>query len=244
MFTLHADYGRYTRAVSERFRLEAGKVVALYEQGALSSDFPQINRKHRQQNAALNLFGAVSRSVDKDAEGVDERCYFPVTHVEMTLHEKYKDDYPYLKEVYSVVDKASLLDWGLNSDYQIESAAEKGGHVMRDRGGLVDPKPKSSNASGLKSNQYSDFLQSAAQHAARKMNASQGSEGYGEATTGSAHKIGVVLASLRQLVLQELYDTHWGLLWDLGCATDAWTHTHTRPHRPLIFSVAVRPSRR
>ena len=34
-----------------------------------------------------------------------------------------------------------------------------------------------------------------------------GSEGYGEATVGSAHKIGLLLAHLRQLVLQELLRT-------------------------------------
>ena len=54
-----------------------------------------------------------------------------------------------------------------------------------------------------------------AQHATRKVNVN-GSEGYGEATVGSCHKIGLVLQHLRHLVLQDLHDTHWGLLWDLG----------------------------
>jgi hypothetical protein len=216
VFTLQADYGRYARAVSERFRLESGRVTAIYE-GALSSDFPQVNRKHRQQNASLNLFSSVSRSVDKEAEALDERCYFPVTHVDFTLPERYKDAYPYLNRVYALVDKASYLDWGLTSDYQTDGAEAVGDHRLRDRGGLSVPSAKQSAASahGLKSTQYSE-LPSAAQHATRKMNESQGSEGYGEATTGSAHKIGLALMQLRDLVLHQLHDAHWGLLWDLG----------------------------
>jgi len=43
-----------------------------------------------------------------------------------------------------------------------------------------------------------------------------GSEGYGEATMGSVHRIGVALSHLRALVLRELFPTGWGLLWDLG----------------------------
>ena len=43
-----------------------------------------------------------------------------------------------------------------------------------------------------------------------------GSEGYGEATMGSVHRIGIVLQHLRELVLRDVYPDGWGLLWDLG----------------------------
>jgi hypothetical protein len=43
-----------------------------------------------------------------------------------------------------------------------------------------------------------------------------GSEGYGEATMGSVHRIGMALQHLRQLVLRDLFPDGWGLLWDLG----------------------------
>lgn len=39
---------------------------------------------------------------------------------------------------------------------------------------------------------------------------------YGEATIGSAQKIGLLLMNLRHLVLHDLHDSHWGLLFDLG----------------------------
>jgi hypothetical protein len=70
-----------------------------------------------------------------------------------------------------------------------------------------------------------------------------GSEGYGEATVGSCHKIWLVLTHLRHLVLHDLHETHWGLLWDLGAATCALTRTHVvlgRTHTHVAASTWLR----
>ena len=240
VFTLQADYGRICRATSERFRVVGGRIVEVFE-GTLSSDWPPVGgRKARQQSADIS---GIKRSADKDSELLDERCYFPLTAVEVALPEKYADardlacDKLTIKRIYSVVDKASYLDWGLTSDYDV-AAAETGGEEEGGAGAgesrrsarVVD-KPamlQTGNALQMSSTQYSSTLQaySSAQHAARRSidsrktpgmgSGSAGSEGYGEATTGSAHKIGLLLTHLRSLVLEELHDTHWGLMWDLG----------------------------
>lgn len=89
VFTLHSDYGRYVKAASERFLVDGGFITQIYE-GGLCSDFPIINRKHRQQNASLNLLTHIRRSRDEESEILDERCYFPVTLVDVTLPERYQ----------------------------------------------------------------------------------------------------------------------------------------------------------
>ena len=213
-FTLQADYGRYCRAVSEKFKVSNGRITAVYEGNALCSDFPLMNRKHRQQNAALNLLQDIRRSKDEDAEEQDERAYFPLTNIDVTLPDKYQESMPLIKRIYGVCDKLSFLDWGLTSDYKIGDEENAEARVFRERKAAeLKEKPKNEVAVKITS-QYSD-LPSAAQFAARKIGIN-GSEGYGEATVGSAHKIGLVLTHLRHLVLQDLHDTHWGLLWDLG----------------------------
>ena len=210
VFTLHSDYGRQCRATSERFEVVNGVITRVFE-GTLSSDFPSVNRKHRQQAASLNLLGSVHRSLDKDAEVLDERCYFPLTAFEVSLPERYADDVPMLKRVYAVVDKASFLDWGLTTDYEV---GEEGRAARRIGASKANAEAEAERAvPKMGSAQYSS-LPSAAAHCARR--SVNGSEGYGEATMGSAHKIGVLLANLRSLVLHELHETHWNLLFDLG----------------------------
>lgn len=194
--------------------------MEVYE-GGHCSDFPAPNRKHRQQNASLNLLRHIHRSRDDEAEEIDERCYFPLVNVDLTLPERYLENTPLLKRIYHVVDKASYLDWGLTSDYDTVDAGageDAGGdnHRLRERRMISENEGLGANAVvGKGSSQYSSDLPSAAQHATRRVGVN-GSEGYGEATVGSAHKLALVLTHLRHLVLQDLHDTHWGLLWDLG----------------------------
>ena len=72
------------------------------------------------------------------------------------------------------------------------------------------------------STQYNGLMKAAASHLVGRENkwglggGTLGSEGYGEATIGSVHKVGTALRHLRQLVLSDLYDGAWGILWDLG----------------------------
>ena len=80
--------------------------MEVYE-GGHCSDFPAPNRKHRQQNASLNLLRHIHRSRDDEAEEIDERCYFPLVNVDLTLPERYLENTPLLKRIYHVVDKAS-----------------------------------------------------------------------------------------------------------------------------------------
>ena len=89
---------------------------------------------------------------------------------------------------YAIVDKASFLDWGLTSDYTTyDPGAEEGG--------LDGPR------AGRRERAQRDVgqLPSFAQHASRNQQrgcstglglGTRGSEGYGEATTGSCQKIG------------------------------------------------------
>lgn len=215
VFTLHSDYGRYAKAASEQFRIVDGRITQIYE-GGLCSDFPAVNRKHRQQNASLNLLRDIRRSRDDESEILDERCYFPLTLVDVTLPERYQEENPLVKRIYHVVDKASFLDWGLTSDYKgPDDAADDDGHRLRERKGAMETAMPVVPL--MSSTQYSSELvqYSAAQNAKRKLNVN-GSEGYGEATVGSCHKIWLVLTHLRHLVLHDLHETHWGLLWDLG----------------------------
>ena len=221
VFTLQSDYGRYCKAASEKFRVVNGCITQVFE-GGLCSDHPTIDRKHRQANASLNLLKHIVRAKDttEDEDKLDERCYFPVTNMDVALPDKYQDDIPLLKRVYAVCDKASFLDWGLTSDYLGpdgggDDNGANGGKALRERKMVADSATSRQGALMGFSNQYSAGLPSMAQHATRKVNVN-GSEGYGEATVGSCHKIGLVLQHLRHLVLQDLHDTHWGLLWDLG----------------------------
>jgi hypothetical protein len=107
----------------------------------------------------------------------------------------------------------SYLDWGLSSDFEsVHGAQERGGHHVRNRReviphaglegappppGGIDLDPPRLMKLGLGGGAL-------------------GSEGYGEATMGSVHRIGVALQHLRQLVLRDLFPDGWGLLWDLG----------------------------
>lgn len=224
VFTLQADYGVECRALSERFTVKDGKIEGIQEGTALCTDCPEVNRKHRQLGAALSL--SLSRSKDAEAEQLDDRCYFPLTAVDISLARNYVDSSTLLRTVYRVCEKESYLDWGLTSDYDLsEPISENGANrTMRNRQGQVtiadlENKPGCTGYSVLP-------LPSLAQHA-KRTNAhchedrglgggTRGSEGYGEATMGSVHKIGILLKNLRQLVLNDLHDTHWGLLWDLG----------------------------
>ena len=239
VFTLQADYGRICRATSERFRVSGGRIVDVLE-GGLSSDWPPVGgRKARQAGAAIK---GIRRSADKESEVLDERCYFPLTAVDVVLPEKYQDGTHLLKRVYHVVDKLSYLDWGLTSDYDVggaraddqmedepgaANAGGDGGDGRRHSNRMVDKPSAAAPPSMIMNNtQYSSTLASFAQYAARRSiddrkskgmsSGTAGSEGYGEATTGSAHRIGLLLSHLRSLVLEELHDTHWGLMWDLG----------------------------
>ena len=172
----------------------------------------------------------IRRSADADSEIIDERCYFPLANIDMTLPERYKDNMPHLKRVYSVVDKASYLDWGLTSDFDVGADGDHDGvgegSKRRAARATADRASMSSQPLMTSSTQYSSSLASFAHKAARRSidsrktpgmsSGSAGSEGYGEATTGSVHKLGLLLRHLRSLVLEDLYDTHWGLMWDLG----------------------------
>ena len=216
VFTLQADYGRFCRAASERFEVRDGRITHIFE-GSLSSDWPSVHRRARQAYASLQ---SVKRCKDEESDVLDERWYFPVTSVDMTLPERYQEVIPYLKRIYAVVDKASFLDWGLTSDYTMGPPEEDGECTRAKRARQPASAKERINANAvLASTQYS-ALPSFAQHASRNVDklggGATGSEGYGEATTGSCHKIGTLLTHLRQLVLHDLYDTHWGLMWDLG----------------------------
>lgn len=119
----------------------------------------------------------------------------------------------------------------LQSDFESTAeAAEVGGeHRLRKRSG---ERPTAVKGAGTDSNavpeclistQYCSDLPTAASHCVRKLDAfglgggTVGSEGYGEATPGSVHKLGIVLQYLRQLVLVDLQPgLGWGMLWDLG----------------------------
>ena len=235
VFTLQPDYGTVCKAVSERFRVRDRQIVAVISDSALVSDSGlAIHRHARQQSASLGLITVASAAPAADAEVEDERCYFPVHSVNVNLGENYVATQPLLKDVYRIVDKESFLDWGLTSDYlggDVEADAEAEKHRLRKKGGPGGAAEQAAaQPSVAGSSQYSAALPSAAQHATRKGiggsggaivrglgGGTLGSEGYGEATMASAHKIGVLLQSLRQLVLHDLCPhLHWGLLWDLG----------------------------
>ena len=83
---------------------------------------------------------------------------------------------PILKRVYTVVDKASFLDWGLTSDYKMD--AVDGEHKLRDRKAASDTGGLAGGMLPLPtiSTQYSNDLPSAAQYASRKSGIN-GSEG-------------------------------------------------------------------
>ena len=64
--------------------------ASFQHQGALFSDDEKVNRKTRQLDASLGAF-KVSSQADDESEELDERCYFPVTAVDMTLPDKYQE---------------------------------------------------------------------------------------------------------------------------------------------------------
>ncbi|KAL1525631.1 hypothetical protein AB1Y20_020484 [Prymnesium parvum] len=220
VFTLQVDYGVECRAASETMTVVGGKIVAL-EEGCLATPCNTISRKQRQLSASLGHF-SVSRSKDEDDEVLDERCYFPVAALDIFLGRDYMESHPMLKGVYRTVGKESFLDWGLTSDYSTHDCVEAGGdHRLRAKKAEA---PAPAVPSPKKSSQYSNILPSAAKHAQRFYlkrhnelgGGTIGSEGYGEATPGSVHKIGIMLRNLRELVLDRLHETNWGVLWDLG----------------------------
>ena len=114
----------------------------MYQETGLVSECEKMVRKKRQQDASLGLMD-LTRVKDDYAEILDDRCYFPVVNVDMTLADKYADALPMLKQAYRVVDKESFLDWGLSSDYQMDQGGdggeggdganfvEAGGHKLR-----------------------------------------------------------------------------------------------------------------
>ena len=107
----------------------------------------------------------VTRAKDLAAEEMDERCYFPLTNVDLLLPKKYEEDEPLIKRTYTVCDKESFLDWGLSSDYQMdegEEGEEGSKHRTRDR----SARPEQPDVAPLirSSSQYSELsLPSAAQ---------------------------------------------------------------------------------
>lgn len=107
----------------------------------------------------------VTRAKDLAAEEMDERCYFPLTNVDLLLPKKYEEDEPLIKRTYTVCDKESFLDWGLSSDYQMDEGEEGedgSKHRTRDR----SARPEQPDVAPLirSSSQYSELsLPSAAQ---------------------------------------------------------------------------------
>ena len=217
VFTLQRDYGIKCAAVSERCIVRDGRIVGYRECTSLITDDIKMQRKDRKSTADLGV--VVKREHDTETEVEDERCYFPITSMEVTL-----GDYatPLLKSVYRVVDKESYLDWGLSSDYDsAREAQEFGDHRLRKREESAD------NAISLKKvkggRKARPFLPPSMNLAPKQMRSmlglgggTTGSEGYGEATMGSVQKLGFILQNLRELVLMPLHPTGWGILWDLG----------------------------
>ncbi|KAG8469947.1 hypothetical protein KFE25_006402 [Diacronema lutheri] len=106
-----------------------------------------------------------------------------------------------IKRVYQLTDKESYLDWGLSSDYEAvgderrakPSASAPDVYVAAD----VVRVMRAGKQTGLGGNTH-------------------GSEGYGEATIGSVHKLVLLMQNLRALILANLYkDAQWNPLYDL-----------------------------
>ena len=120
VFTLQIDYGTRCRAVSEVMQLEGGRVVRVRAGTALMSECTSMVRKHRQHGASLGLDLTVTSRKKQTAEPDepdDERCYFPLTSVEVGECRDVLAHHPLIRTAYRIIDKESYLDWGLNSDY-------------------------------------------------------------------------------------------------------------------------------
>ena len=126
VFTLQKDYGVKCAAVSERFKIEAGRIVSVQSESCLLSADTEMSRKQRQQGAKGPGTGLsdVSRAADKDADVVLDQQYFPITNIDVTLSRDWLEAVPLVKTIYRIVDKESYLDWGLTSDYESAGGAQ------------------------------------------------------------------------------------------------------------------------
>ena len=84
-----------------------------YDNGKLSLHAGQQAGKFRHLRRAQV---AHVQPEQEGAEILDERCYFPVTAVDVVLSREYMDSHPMLKAVYRIVDKEAFLDWERNED--------------------------------------------------------------------------------------------------------------------------------
>jgi len=218
VFTLQRDYGVKCVCVSDRFQVQGGKVVGLLDGTALATEANErFDHKERQKAKSLGLLVQRSRQREPAAEEEEEwgasRACFPVSSIEVTLGRDYES--ALLKAVYRIVDRESYLDWGLSSDYEsVHGAVEIGGkHRVRNRHVEDRLQPAGEDSAELGES-------GAAERQGKRVlglgGGALGSEGYGEATMGSVHRIGLALQHLRELVLRELKPDGWGVLWDLG----------------------------
>ena len=106
---------------------------------------------------------------------------------------------PLLNRAYQVIDKQSYLDWGLTSDYDAKGGSVGGGG-RRGRGG--------SGGGGNSGDGRTEEVHGLSGN-------TKGSEGYGEVTTGSMHRLALLLANLRATVLEALAPGQWARVWDL-----------------------------
>ena len=130
VFTMQIDYGTTCRAVTDVLELEGGRVARVLGGTGLMSECMSMVRKHRQREASLGLQISTHRKPPPDAadadEPLDERCYFPLTSINVACREDITAN-PLIKMAYRVVDKESFLDWGLSSDYTMAAASDDGG---------------------------------------------------------------------------------------------------------------------
>lgn len=234
LFALMADYGVESRALSQRFWLLDGRVVMIdAERGAVALASVLDNASRSAKRFALSSRALTEDERSRDDEPQDDRCYFPVPLVDVVLSREGEHAAAAggpmaagaggastgtgggsggvigvisqrIKRIYQVTDKESYLDWGLSSDY--EALGDE-----RRTNGKTGPGTAASDV-------YVPV------HLARVMRPSKqtglgggthGSEGYGEATIGSVHKLVLLLQNLRQLILSGLYK---GAQWCAACA--------------------------
>lgn len=243
LFALMADYGVESRALSQRFWLLQSRVVMVdAEPGgvALASVLDPSSRAAKR--FALSSHALTEDERARDDEPQDERCYFPVPLVDVVLSREGEAAAAAgagaqqgagaagagagsvisqrIRRTYQLTDKESYLDWGLSSDYDAlgdERRTKAGGsagevYVPVDVARVM----RTGKQTGLGGNTH-------------------GSEGYGEATIGSVHKLVLLLQNLRQLILSGLFkDAQW-------CA--ARPACKTTPARARALASPVRRAR-
>lgn len=170
----------------------------------------------RRGGRALPHGHSVDEQGDNDVD--DERCYFEVPLVEVTLTTE-PELARLLKCALRTVDSHSYLDWGLTSDYVSEvSRRESGASEGSRRGSGIGG---GSGAGAELASRTNDTDAVAPRPEGRQMEPvrglggnTKGSEGYGEVTNGSVSRLLAVLANLRSTVLCHLAP-FWPRAWDL-----------------------------